>query len=73
MTGKLIELDDHRKVWMTVKEKCPCGHSCIGVVHQDSDLNHLECARCGRMTSVATMVFADNDKFIVLHPKKGIE
>lgn len=67
--AKVVDLDDYRPIWMTVRESCPCGFSCVGVVHRDADIEHLECGSCGEMTSRATEIWCGEDGFIVNHPK----
>lgn len=52
----VIDIEDHRPVWMTVRERCPCGKTCIGTVHAASNLDALECAGCGQMTSAVTHI-----------------
>jgi len=50
----VVELISMRPGWLVIRERCrACEHTAIGVVHESCDLQHLECARCGEMTSEA--------------------
>lgn len=55
MPSEVVDLEAHRMVWATARERCrECGAECIGCVHIESDLDRLECAKCGQMTSAVT-------------------
>lgn len=60
--GDVIDLDDHRAIWMNVRERCTsCGKECVGTVPQGCDLDALECGGCGLMTSRATHVLCEDE------------
>jgi len=47
MVAKVIEIEDHRRVWITGNIICKaCGKEWIGVCHQDRQ-DKLECPLCG--------------------------
>jgi hypothetical protein len=60
--GQVVDLDLHRRVWMTCKEVCrACGHAEICRVHIEADLDRLECSLCHEMASAVTHLDIDPD------------
>lgn len=62
VSSNIIDLDMHRKVWVTCKETCrSCGHEETCKVHLEADLDRLECPKCHEMTSAVTHIDVDPD------------
>lgn len=62
MSAEVIDLDQHRPVWVTCRETCrACGQEDKSSVHLEADWDRLECSSCHQMTSSVTHFDADPD------------